>query len=232
MNRVILAVLRRVNFAMKTITKVCKHCGVEFTKRDNGNPHTFCSRECGGKWHMQNRVMRGPSLVGNTFRKGIRPTNAFTSSEVRGENNPNWKKGGEFKCECCSKLFFVKPWLVTQNGKPRFCSRECFIKSGVFVGDKSVSWVGGPTTYRGRGWLAARKLAVTRDNGCCVVCSKQVGSSIHVHHIVPFRNFESIADANAITNLVCLCGSCHPKHEHTSPEKFLSILLLSQSQCS
>lgn len=198
---------------MKTVTKECQQCGVVFTKRDNGSPHKFCSHSCRGKWYLARRVMRGPSLIGNKLRKGFRPTNAFTSEQVRGKNNPNWKEGAEYSCEECCRTFIVKPWIVRQNGRPRFCSRKCFTQSGTFRGEKSTSWVGGPTTYRGKGWIQARLAAVERDGGLCRDCKKEVGKSIPVHHIIPFRLFESAEEANRIENLICLCQSCHMKRE-------------------
>lgn len=223
--------LNSIFFIMKTITKNCKFCDQQFTKRDNGNPHTFCSRECGGKWHMQNRVMRGPSLAGNTLRKGCRPTNAFTTEQVSGTNNPKWKEGICFTCEHCNLEFSLKPWEVKQRGgNARFCSRECFTSSSAFLGEKSKSWVGGQVTYRGRGWLKARQLAVERDNGTCAVCEKITGQSISVHHIQPYRDFESSDQANRLQNLVCLCQSCHLKHERIAPALFLGILLRAQYQ--
>lgn len=215
---------------MKTVTKNCKQCGIQFTKRDNGNPHTFCSRKCGGEWHLENRVMRGPSLIGNTFRKGLRPTNAFTSEQVRGENNPKWKEGALLTCEYCKKEFKRKDWLLKRCKVIRFCSRKCFEESGVFVGEKSPAWVGGVTTYRGRGWNKARKSAIDRDKGACVLCKAFIGDSIAVHHIRPYRDFDSSSRANVLENLVCLCQPCHARHERMRPSKFLGILLRIQYQ--
>ena len=174
----------------------------------------FCSPSCGGKWHMANRVMRGPSLIGNTLRKGLRPANAFTSEEVSGSANSKWVEPIKLQCACCSTQFETKPWILRQNKSHsgyRFCSDEC--RRTFMRGDKDVRYVGGPVTYRGRGWIAARKLAVERDSGTCQECAKHVGDSIPVHHKVPYREFSTPAEANQISNLVCLCQSCHMKIE-------------------
>ena len=162
---------------------------------------------------MAHREMPHEHLIGNQHRKGKRPTNAFTSEQVSGSNNAKWVDGKPFICEHCSKVFYVKPWLIRQNGTPRFCTRECFEQSGVFVGEKSPSWVGGPQTYRGRNWRKTRLAAVERDSGVCQLCGKVIGKSIPVHHIYPFREFETEEQANVLDNLICLCQSCHMKQE-------------------
>lgn len=195
------------------ITKTCEICGKQFEVKPYRTGARFCSFECSGKWHMQNRVMRGPDLHGNMLRKGLRPTNAFTSEQVRGPNSPSWKVGIEFICENCGKKFTRKPWEIRQNGKPRFCSRECFCKSGVFSAEKSPVWVGGPKTYRGRNWRKARLAAIERDNGTCQRCKKVIGKSIPVHHIQPYREFETSEAANSLDNLTCLCQHCHMQQE-------------------
>lgn len=200
------------------ITISCEVCNKTFTvKPYRAKTARFCSRQCGGKWHMANREMPRAHLSGNQHRKGKRPTNAFTSEQVSGKANAKWVAGERFECEFCNKSFFVKPWIIRQNGSPRFCSRECFRESGTFLGEKSPNWVGGPQTYRGRSWQKARSLVVKRDNGACQRCGRVVGDSISVHHIRPFREFASEAEANAMDNLICLCQSCHMKVEPRQP---------------
>ena len=165
---------------------------------------------------MQNREMPHDHLVGNKHRKGKRPTNAFTSEQVREMNSV---QGNMYKCAYCGKEFEIKPWLERQNKSVsgrRFCSKGCHSKymSEFKSGENSPLWVGGATTYRGKGWLDARKKAVNRDGGYCVDCGKFVGESIPVHHIKPFREFKSAKKANTLDNLVCLCQSCHMIREN------------------
>jgi len=155
-------------------------------------------------------------MVGNKLRVGKRPTNAFTSEAVRGQANPNWKEGIALQCELCGKDFRQKPWVARQNGVARFCGRECFKASGCFVADKSICYVGGPTTYRGRGWLIARAEVVADQGGNCAECGKHVGRSLPVHHKLPFRLFDTAEAANARSNLVGLCQSCHMKAERAA----------------
>ena len=199
------------------ITKTCEICGKAFlVKPYRAKLARFCSFECGGKWHAQTRLAHTPKPWAAANLDGHRqksPTR-FTTERVKGKGTLNWIEGTEFTCEHCSKVFQVKPWIIRQNGTPRFCSRECFRTSGCFVGDKSPAWVGGPSTYRGRSWLKARLLAVERDKGTCQGCGKVVGSSIPVHHVHPFREFETAEAANQLDNLICLCQSCHMRQEH------------------
>lgn len=199
------------------VTKVCEVCGKEFSvKPYRAKTARFCSFACGGKWHAEQRLARIPKPWAAANLDGHRhksPTR-FTSETARGSSNPRWVDGETFTCEHCGKTFTVKPWVVRQNGTPRFCGRGCFIASGAFRGENSPVWVGGPQTYRGRSWRKARSLAVERDGGTCQRCGKVLGKSIPVHHIRPFREFATAEEANALDNLICLCQSCHMKREH------------------
>lgn len=196
------------------IDKTCEVCGKEFqVKNYRKDTARFCSQACGGKWHLQNRVMRGPSLVGNKLRQGLRPTNAFTSEQVKGENNPKWVTPQTVTCQQCGGEIVAKPWYIRQRAKYKkiFCSQECFHAHN--SGENHWGYLGGPMTYRGRDWLEARKKAVERDRGTCQRCGKVVGDSISVHHVIPFREFADTQTANALDNLTCLCQSCHMKVE-------------------
>lgn len=200
------------------ITKACEVCGGEFrVKPYRATTARFCSQQCGGKWHLANRRMPEAHKFGNTYRVGKRPANAFTSVEVQGENNPRWVEPVEMACSNCGSTFHLKPWLVRQNVTRsgfRYCSETC--AKAHMRGANDPRYVGGPKTYRGRGWKAARLLAVDRDGGVCQRCGVHFGKSIPVHHIKPFREFATAEDANHLENLVCYCQSCHMKIEPSS----------------
>lgn len=198
------------------ITKTCEICGNYFSvKPYRADKARFCSLSCGGKWHMANRKMPNEHKFGNQWRKGIRPTNAFTSEQAKAINTVH---GEIHECAQCKMQFELKPWIarqnVTKSGR-RFCSKSCHstYMAANFSGENSPQWVGGPTTYRGKGWIKARALAVARDGGKCQDCGKIVGDSISVHHIKPYRFFTSSQHANDLSNLICLCQSCHMKAE-------------------
>lgn len=170
----------------------------------------YCSRSCQGRAKIPhlNRVRRPPKNHPSAFKPG----------QQVGPDNPMYVPAQGFICEHCRQPFELKPWQVRHHLrwgglKIRFCGRKCFSASGAFRGEKSTSWVGGSKTYRGRSWIRARLAAVKRDNGTCQFCGKVIGVSIPVHHVRPYRDFDSDVEANAIDNLICACQSCHMKNE-------------------
>lgn len=200
----------------KTPTNTCIECGAGYWVKPYLREKTkFCSYECGGRYRARVTLNVGTKdyMIGNKFRVGLRPSNAFKSEDVRGSANPNWKEGIDLVCEHCGSGFKQKPWLARQNGVARFCGRECFEESGCFDGEKSPHYVGGITTYRGKGWLTIRVAVVEDQGGNCDMCGVHVGQSLPVHHKRPFREFETAEEANVRDNLVGLCQSCHMKSE-------------------
>lgn len=204
-----------VCYTLLMITKICEICLRPFDVRPyRAETARFCSKSCGGKWHLSVRKMVGPSLIGNQFGKGRRPANAFTSDQVTGPNSPSWVTPIELTCAKCGASFSRKPWVLAQNKSTsghRFCTDAC--RREFMRGGNDPRYVGGPTTYRGRGWLVQRMKAVERDGGVCQSCGKSVGDSIPVHHVRPYRQFENAEAANQLSNLICYCQSCHMKHE-------------------
>jgi 5-methylcytosine-specific restriction endonuclease McrA len=64
--------------------------------------------------------------------------------------------------------------------------------------------------YCSQGWKAARREVLLRDNYQCQMCGAVVhGKRAHVDHIVP----KSQGGSDEVSNLRCLCVSCHSKHE-------------------
>ena len=175
----------------------------------------FCSKQCHGRHTAQNRDYDGSHSIGNKHRLGLSPSN-------KGQPSPN--KGKRLvpyvihACAYCGATFERIPWYDKQSAGDhygKFCNSVCRNAhiSESRSGEKSHLYVGGIKTYRGRGWIAARKLAVIRDGGACVKCGKHIGESIPVHHIKPFRLFDSPEKANLLENLACVCQSCHMKEE-------------------
>lgn len=210
----------------------CEVCREIFhVRRYRAATARFCSQKCGGSWHATTRLARVPKpyMVGNKFRVGIPPVNKGKEGP-RGELSPSWKARQPRTCETCSSTFSRPQWVETQNGKSRFCSRLCFATSGVFKGEKSPVWVGGPQTYRGRGWLAARDRVVAEQQGRCADCDIHVGKSLSVHHIKPFRLFHSPQEANVRSNLIGLCQSCHMATEAKMSERHVRRIEAAQRQ--
>jgi len=85
------------------------------------------------------------------------------------------------------------------------------------------NWKGGYDGYYGPSWYEARRSARERDDQTCQCCGctedmhkKRYGSELHVHHLTPFREFESHKKANELGNLLTLCQDCHNKWESIS----------------
>lgn len=151
-------------------------------------------------------------MLGNQYAKGHKPTNPFTRHQLAGGSNHRAVACVVLVCEHCNDPFAVKPHAT--KGR-RFCSRRCFTQSGVFVGDKSPCYVGGPDSRRGRSWRRVRLVVIARQNGRCADCPRHMGVSLPVHHKIPWRDFTSEDEANHPDNLVGLCPRCHARRENT-----------------
>lgn len=159
------------------------------SKIDN-HKNQFCNKNCNNNWNKLN-VKRGAE---------------------------NWKYNTvEKPCSYCGKLVKRQYWQA--NGyEHTFCNTECHGKwrSENMTGENSPLWQGGFIEYRGANWHKQRELARKRDNDTCQHCGitkNQIGRELDVHHIVPFRHFDDYRIANALDNLITLCGSCHMKAE-------------------
>lgn len=185
--------------------KACEKCGaIMLVSPSRMSRKRFCSKACVGFENAErmNRI-RKPAESNPSW---------FTSESARGENNPRWVPPVMRTCKHCATNFERKPWYIRIRGYVGdFCSVRCrdAFKAANLSGPNAPDWVGGITTYRGKGWEAARLLAVLRDAGTCQRCRVIVGDSIPVHHVTPFRLFESAAEANRLDNLLCLCQPCH-----------------------
>jgi len=74
-------------------------------------------------------------------------------------------------------------------------------------------WTNDPNQY-GPNWFKIRKTILERDHFQCQLCSVSgTEQTLHVHHIIPFRNFVNPNDANQPENLTTLCHTCHDRVE-------------------
>lgn len=173
----------------------------------------FCSRTCLG-------VVNADRM--NSTRRP--PKEYATPPVMYGKENPMWRAPARLQCAQCGTEFDRPHWRVRNRKSPPFCNFAC--KTAYWrahrSGENAPDWVGGPKTYRGRGWLRARAAVVADQNGRCADCDVHVGRGMHVHHIIPFRLFPSAEVANQRRNLVGLCGPCHmlrENHGHRSPRR-------------
>jgi 5-methylcytosine-specific restriction endonuclease McrA len=90
---------------------------------------------------------------------------------------------------------------------------------GLHSREQHPNWRGGTSKicWRGQGWTSARRSARQRDNNCCQICHKtaqEQGRAMDVHHRISYFSFATTIEANDLSNLVCLCRSCHRKVEN------------------
>ena len=72
------------------ITKICEICGGAFqVKPYRDETARFCSQQCGGKWHMSVRTMSSQHKIGNKYRSGTRPANAFPKGHATWNKDMN-----------------------------------------------------------------------------------------------------------------------------------------------
>lgn len=137
-----------------------------------------------------------------------------TPPVMRGRSHPWFVEPIRHICANCGAEHFRKPH-VNPRSKLRFCTFAC--KTSYWKSHRSGSnahdWVGGPTTYRGKSWPAARAAVVAEQRGICAHCGKFVGDGLPVNHVKPFREFTRSREANRRENLIGLCQSCHMKAE-------------------
>ncbi len=73
----------------------------------------------------------------------------------------------------------------------------------------SKMWYGDPNNY-GPNWQTIRVSILNRDEYTCQSCGvRPKHDSLHVHHKIPFKSFDSAILANLPENLVTLCQNCH-----------------------
>jgi len=135
---------------------------------------------------------------------------------MRGQDNPKWVSPIVCVCRNCGHTFERKPHRIGPDGRTGdYCSNECRdeYRHKHQRGPDSPFWLGGPDSYRGRNWQRIRRKVVAKQRGRCAHCGTLVGDSLPIHHITPFRDFESATEANRLDNLIGLCQPCHMKTE-------------------
>lgn len=127
-------------------------------------------------------------------------------------------KGHYKPCSYCAKEIWVTPAIEKQYN---YCSRECMNNGSDFRhrGADHYRWRDDVTSrpyYRGSHWKMIRNRIRERDGYTCQVCGiteKELGKKMDVHHITPYRLFETDEEANVDDNLICLCPSCHHRED-------------------
>jgi hypothetical protein len=119
-------------------------------------------------------------------------------------------------CNWCGVSVEVREWEVDEH---HYCSRECGKAWNAYIrrGESHPNYVDGSGRGKEFDWVAN---AIRARDGDCVRCGKEDGGSdgrrLHVHHIVPEDEAENPHEP---TNLLAVCGSCHPELEGLTPER-------------
>lgn len=176
----------------------CAQCGKSFYRppanRLKRGANQYCSREC-----------MAAAYVGRNI----------------GEKSPRWKGADTRPCDNCGQPVTRALWDIDE-GKT-FCNRACFgdWKARNWTGEDNPCWRGGHPPYYGANWKRQQREARRRDQHHCQLCGipeSECRRALNVHHIVPFRLFgvERYKEANALSNLISLCDSCHKYAERPS----------------
>ena len=108
-------------------------------------------------------------------------------------------KGKIVNCSNCGKEVYRSPKKIDRSkSKKYFCTKSCqtIWRNNFFVGDKSVRWTSGISTYR-------NILLRTGEKPKCKLCDVTDSRILSVHHK------DHIRTNNDISNLVWLCFNCH-----------------------
>lgn len=196
----------------------CEICHKRFMAKpsDIKAGRRFCSRACWRVFNARTIETCACLICGEIFR--IKPhqkkTAKYCSRKCKGLARRNKT---EFPCMLCGKQFVT--WPSAYGKGHSYCSDECSRKALSISkqGASNPSWRGGCRLDRGRNWSSQRKLALKRDGDVCQYCGKKnklEKRRFQVHHIKPFRTFNGdYIQANQLSNLIVLCGSCHGKAE-------------------
>lgn len=232
--------LKTILKSSETENNFCgRDCHLEWMRGLSGEEHpNFDSIEVECEW-CGSKLIRQPNEIEKNDRNFCRTTESncyqkWRSEYIRGENHGSWSGGKVQKdCEYCGSIVERHPSQF--SGDKSFCSdTDCYARwqSENRMGRNHHLWEEGGKPYYGPNWDDVRSSILERDGYRCVRCDMTCDSHIfeynenlHVHHIVPLRNFSGdFKSANEESNLVSLCTNCHHKMEWLSPDEQKEIL--------
>lgn len=229
------------NESLSMIEVTCDWCGNTCERQESqikDQQKTFCDQECHGAWESENMVgenhhnynsvevecdvceetlTRAESEIHGHVFCGDDCMSEWLSNRV-GENHPLYSRV-EVDCEWCGETN-VRGQAQVDSTENIFCSNECQSnwRSENWAGDANPMWEEGKRTYSGRVWTDKRQEAVERAGGTCEKpgCDRaesKHGSDLDVHHIIPWRLFDSNEEAHKLSNLLVLCKEHHMEIE-------------------
>lgn len=175
-----------------------------------------------GEWLRQKYLQEGKSIrdiagLLECSRGAVRHALSLAEVPVRdrgclsGEDHPHYD-AEVFTCPNCGEEDEAPQYRV-EKYEQLFCSNECRL-------EHVQSEAPGAVSYRGSDWKTIAAEIRERDGHQCVQCGassdeqqERYGRALNVHHITPFREFDTAEEANHPANLVTLCSSCHTRVE-------------------
>lgn len=136
-----------------------------------------------------------------------------------GPDNPRWKSKVEKNCSQCDSVVKIYPSELKYKDR-FFCDMNCYgdwrSANISMSGEDHPRYTGGSVNHNTPLWKEQRRKARQRDNNMCLVCGKtkeEIGRKPDVHHLKPYREFDSDDKAHRLENLVTLCPTHHKKYE-------------------
>jgi hypothetical protein len=138
---------------------------------------------------------------------------------------PNRKKPVQVSCSHCSDAIERYEYHVNRS-EELFCNEGCFYRwlrdGNAPAGQEHHQFKPEARTRAdyGPSWPSQRQRALERDDHTCQRCGMgskkhrvKYGMSLHVHHVVPWHEFDDHKERNDLSNLLTLCASCHAEYE-------------------
>jgi hypothetical protein len=238
MSTVVFAIRRLLCYTppMKT---TCTYCQVEFERPGchvTRSKSSFCSQECYWKWRRgPNHPLYSAQQATCTYCGKVvqrRPNElarhphsfcnlaclaAWRARERSGKDSPKYSLQ-EAPCDWCGKPLLRSPSGLRIN-RHHFCDWKCRDewRKKYWWGENCPLFRHGQEDY-GPNWPRQRMSARARDKVCqdCGASPETSGQALDVHHLTPRGDFgDDYKQANALSNLVSLCQSCHTIRHNT-----------------
>lgn len=178
-----------------TIRKQMKELGIE-TREVKGENHGLYGKERSEE--VKQKISE--TLKGRTFSEETRQR--FSEAQ-RGKTTPP-----EVKEKISRSLTGLTRPMETREKMSRSTA-----------GENNPNWKGGHSLRYGENWGPAREKVRERDEICQHCGEDGSNRRLHVHHIIPVREFldsadSKLEDAHSLENLILLCDLCHARVEH------------------
>lgn len=219
----------RIEQSLKKRDKNCLKCGKHFIAHRSRHDQKFCCTTCANQYNQKpdpNKKSEfickycGKVFIGWVYRNPVFCSHHCTSKYAARQPKIRARKPENFVklfCKTCNKEYSIHISLL-QGRNSNYCSKACqgVATSKRMRGSKNPNYRGGTVSYRGKNWGVQRRKDLKRDGCKCQICKKHLTHKkwgYAVHHIKPFREFDSYLEANKLSNLITLCRSCHSKVE-------------------